>query len=303
MAPPNPNSMTWTTRWHIDKNEIPKLKRLLDIELSKPELDQGKIKRLYRSIWGWGNVTKMDDDIVARAKANPRPFTGKNGMGKAGAGLSDDQISFVGANGGYSYTTTSSSSNTSSISFGIDESDTLGMSAEMSTSIFGVDVSGSTSSETSMTLTMGQSTEETRTTETSIVSFITSMCQYSCTLFGVVAPHKKLIVLFVLYFLSQQQQTTTNNNKQQQTTTNNNKQQQTTTFRVFIWKMKIWVIILMSKFSKIPFLAHPSLKSFPVNQCALLRRVLLRVKKCKSRQRLPQLRVFLMVNLQCLRLR
>ena len=167
--------MTWTTRWHIDKNEIPKLRRLLDIELSKPQLDQGKIKRLYRSIWGWGNVTKMDDDIVARAKANPRPFTGKNGMGKAGAGLSDDQISFVGANGGYSYTTTSSSSNTSSISFGIDESDTLGMSTEMSTSIFGIDVSAGGSLETSMTLTMGKSTEETRTTETSIVSFISCM--------------------------------------------------------------------------------------------------------------------------------
>ena len=213
--------MTWTTRWHIDTNEIPKLKRLLDIELSKPELDQGKIKRLYRSIWGWGNVTKMDDDIVARAKANPRPFTGKNGMGKAGAGLSDDQISFVGANGGYSYTTTSSSSNTSSISFGIDESDTLGMSAEMSTSIFGVDVSGSTSSETSMTLTMGQSTEETRTTETSIVSFITSMCQYSCNIVWCCCTTQKTHCFICSVFFIK---TTTNNNKQQQTTTNNNKQ-------------------------------------------------------------------------------
>ena len=120
MAPPDPNSMTWTTRWHIDNNEIPKLQRNLQIERSKATPDPQKIKRLQRSIWGWGNVTKMDDDIVAKAKKNPKPFTGGKGLGKAEAGLSEDQIGFVGANGGYEYSTSTTSSETTSISFSFD---------------------------------------------------------------------------------------------------------------------------------------------------------------------------------------
>ena len=168
MAPPNPNSMTWTTRWHIENNELPKLQRNLDIELSKSTLDQDKIKRLRRSIWGWRNVTKMDDDIIKKAKKNPQPFNGGQGLGKAEAGLSDDQIGFVGANGGYTYATTSTSSETSSISFTVDSSDTTGMSMEMETAVFGVSASMDTEMEKTMTLSMGKSEEETRETSTTV---------------------------------------------------------------------------------------------------------------------------------------
>ena len=277
--------MTWTTRWHIDKNEIPKLKRLLDIELSKPQLEQkkekekqDKIKRLYRSIWGWGNVTKMDDDIVARAKANGTSFTGKNGIENSTiSGLSHNQINFVGANGGYSYTTTASSSNTTSITVEVFDEDLKGMSGELIGAIFGKVLTFGVDTSKTITLTIGESTEETRTTETSIVSFFYVM------LFFVIHTTNSLFYLFYIF--------------------QNNNITTTKIIRDFIWKMKVWVIILMSRCTLIPFLVPQSFIRLLVNQCALLRKVLLRVKKCKSQQRLPQSRIFPMVNLQCLRLR
>jgi hypothetical protein len=114
----------------------------------------------------------MDDDIVARAKANGTSFTGKNGIENSTiSGLSHNQINFVGANGGYSYTTTASSSNTTSITVEVFDEDLKGMSGELIGAIFGKVLTFGVDTSKTITLTIGESTEETRTTETSIVSF------------------------------------------------------------------------------------------------------------------------------------
>ena len=178
MGPSDPNSMTWTTRWHTENIEIPRLNKNLKIESDRDTVDAEKVAHLQRSIKGWQDIIKLDDDNVQAAIDNQKSFSDYVSNGgvadvplepfATATAVGKDQIGFVGYNGGYDYSTTATASTSTSVSFELTTSDFKGITITEAASVFGVGFSQEVGISQEVTIGIGQQSESSREESTTV---------------------------------------------------------------------------------------------------------------------------------------